>query len=409
MRLNKKRSFTMIRTNLPAILGGTPVRKTGIPYGRQYIDEDDIKAVSDALRAELITTGPIVQAFEDELCRITDTKYAVAVSSGTAALHAACHAAGISKGDEVIVSAVTFASTANAVLFCGGTPVFADIEEDTWNVDPDDIRKKITSKTKAIIAVDLTGQVVKVDEIRAICDEFSLVFIEDAAHSLGTKYKGKPVGSLADLTCFSFHPVKTITTGEGGAVMTNNPDYFNKLKLFRTHGITRDPKLLTRTRYDGYNEQIDLGFNYRLTDFQAALGLSQLKKLNLFIKRRSEIVDMYNIAFVNSPGIIVQKEIPESDSAKHLYVIKIDLTRLSIDRDFFYKALNAENIGLQVHYIPVFEHPFYKSVVNSNRDCPNSIALFESMVSIPLFYSMTNSDVETVIAAIKKVAYYYNV
>ena len=394
--------------NLPAILGGTPSRETGIPYGRQYIDEDDIRAVSDALRSELITTGPIVQAFEEELCRITDTKYAVAVSSGTAALHAACHAAGISKGDEVIVSAVTFASTANAVLFCGGTPVFADIEADTWNVDPEDIRKKITSKTKAIIAVDLTGQVVKVDEIRAICDEFSLVFIEDAAHSLGTKYKGKPVGSLADLTCFSFHPVKTITTGEGGAVMTNNPDYYNKLKLFRTHGITRDPKLLTRTRYDGYNEQIDLGFNYRLTDFQAALGLSQLKKLDLFIKRRSEIVDMYNIAFVNSPGIIVQKEIPESDSAKHLYVIKIDLTRLSIDRDFFYKALNAENIGLQVHYIPVFEHPFYKSVVNSNRDCPNSIALFESMVSIPLFYSMTNSDVETVIAAIKKVANYYN-
>ena len=393
--------------SLPAILGGTPVRLSSIPYGRQFIDEEDIKAVSNALRSELITTGPIVEQFESELCRLTNAKYAVAVSSGTAALHAACHAAGITTGDEVIVSAVTFASTANAVLFCGGTPVFADIEEDTWNVDPKDIRRKVTSKTKAIIAVDLTGQVVKVDEIRAICDEFELIFIEDAAHSLGTKYRGQPVGSLADLTCFSFHPVKTITTGEGGAVMTNNEDLYQKVKLFRTHGITRDPKLLSRQRYDGYNEQIDLGFNYRLTDFQAALGLSQLKKLDLFIKRRAEIVETYNKAFKDMPGIIVQKEIPESESVKHIYVIKLDLEKLRIDRDQFCKALAKENIGYQVHYIPVFEHPYYKSLGYTSVGLNQSIELFESMLSIPLFYSMSDVDVDSVINGVLKLVSHY--
>jgi perosamine synthetase len=393
--------------NIPAILGGTPARLSSIPYGRQFIDEEDIKSVSDALRSELITTGPIVEQFESELCRITNANYAVAVSSGTAALHAACHAAGITKGDEVIVSAVTFASTANAVLFCGGTPVFADIEEDTWNVDPEDIRKKVTPKTKAIIAVDLTGQVVKVDEIRAICKEFNLIFIEDAAHSLGTKYKGQPVGSLADLTCFSFHPVKTITTGEGGAVMTNNKELYQKVKLFRTHGITRDPQLLSRQRYDGYNEQIDLGYNYRLTDFQAALGLSQLKKLDLFIKRRAEIVTSYNKAFSDMPVIIVQKEIPESESAKHIYVIKLDLEKLNINRDEFCKALAKENIGYQVHYIPVFEHPYYKSLGYTSSGLNRSIELFESMISIPLFYSMTQNDVESVIEGISKLLFHY--
>jgi perosamine synthetase len=393
--------------NLPAILGGEPVRKTGIPYGRQYIDEADIQAVSEVLRSEFLTTGPMVEKFENKLCEITNTKFAVVVSSGTAALHAAVHAAGITHGDEVIISAITFASTANVVLFSGGVPVFADIEEDTFNVNPREIEKKITSKTKAVIAVDFTGQAVKVDEIKEICKRHNLIYIDDGAHSLGTKYKGIPVGGLADMTTFSFHPVKTITTGEGGVVMTNNETYYHALKLFRTHGITRDVNKLTRPRYDGYNEQIDLGYNYRLTDFQAALGLSQLSKLDKFIKRRKEIVAIYNQELSDIPGIILQKEIPESDTVRHIYVIRIDRKKISISRDDFYRALNAEGIGLQVHYMPVYNHPFYKERFNYSGSCPVAEEYFETAMSIPLYYSMTNEDIQSVIDAINRIVLYY--
>ena len=397
----------MNKTMIPAILGGDPVRKTGIPYGRQYIDEADIQAVSDILRSEFLTTGPMVEKFENKLCEITNAKYSVVVSSGTAGLHAACHAAEISKGDEVIISAVTFASTANAVLFCGGTPVFADIDELNWNVDPLEIEKKITNKTKAVIAVSLTGQAVKIDEIREICERHHLIFIEDASHSLGSKYKGQPIGSLADMTVFSFHPVKTITTGEGGAIMTNSPELYQRLKLFRTHGITRDPSLLSRKRYHGYNEQIDLGYNYRLTDFQAALGISQLDKLDLFIARRKEIVEMYNKALSNVPGIILQQEISESDTSKHIYPIRIDSKILGVSRDEFYQAMIKENIGLQVHYMPVYKHPYYQNNGYKNVICPKAEALYESMMSIPIFYSMTDEDVFGVINGVKKLAEYY--
>lgn len=396
-----------INKNIPAILGGKPVRQYSISYGKQYIDEADILAVSNVLRSDLITSGPVVDQFEAKLCEITNTIYSVVVNSGTAGLHAACHAAGITKGDEVIISAVTFASTANAVLFCGGTPVFADIDEFNWNVDPLEIEQKITDKTKAVIAVSLTGQAVKMDEIRAICDKHNLIFIEDAAHSLGTKYKGQPIGSLADMTVFSFHPVKTITTGEGGAIMTNSPELYQRLKLFRIHGITRDPNLLSRKRYDGYNEQIDLGYNYRLTDFQAALGLSQLDKLDLFIDRRKEIVQMYNKALINVPGIILQQEIPESDTSKHIYPIRIDSKLLNVSRDELYQAMNKENIGLQVHYMPVYQHPYYQNNGYANVSCPQAEALYESMMSIPIYYSMSDEDVQDVIDAITKLSNYY--
>jgi UDP-4-amino-4,6-dideoxy-N-acetyl-beta-L-altrosamine transaminase len=393
--------------NLLAIFGGQPVRKTGLPYGRQYIDEADIQAVSNILRSEFLTTGPMVEKFEAKLCEITNTKYAVVVSSGTAALHAAVHAAGITQGDEVIISAITFASTANVVLFTGGVPVFADIEEDTFNVNPREIEKKITPKTKAVIAVDFTGQAVKVDEIKEICKRHNLIYIDDGAHSFGTKYKGIPVGGLADMTTFSFHPVKTITTGEGGVVMTNNETFYHSLKLFRTHGITRDVNILTRPRYDGYNEQIDLGYNYRLTDFQAALGLSQLSKLDKFIKRRKEIVAIYNQELSDIPGIILQKEIPESDTVRHIYVIRIDRKKISISRDELYRALNAEGIGLQVHYMPVYNHPFYRERFNYSGSCPVAEEYFETALSIPLYYSMTNKDVQTVTDAIVKLIIWF--
>ncbi len=390
-----------------AIHGGKPVRDTFIPYGKQYIDESDIEAVNVVLRSPYLTTGPRAAEFEEKLCELTGAKYAVAIANGTAALHAAAFAAGIGPGDEVIVTPMTFAASANCVLYCGGTPVFADIDQDTWNIDPKKIEEKITERTKAIIAVDFTGQVVQIDEIRALCDRYNLVFIEDAAHALGTKYKGQPVGSLADLTTYSFHPVKTITCGEGGAILTNDEEYYKRLSLFRSHGITRDPELLTHTPFNGYNEQIALGFNYRMTDFQAALGISQLGKFDRFSQRRKEIVRRYDAAFSQMPELRIQREIEESETTRHLYIIRINPDKLTVGRNEIYKALGAEKIGLQVHYIPVYYHPYYQNLGYKKGLCPHAEALFEEIITIPLYYSLTDEDVKSVIEAVKKVVGYY--
>lgn len=392
---------------LPSILGGKPTREDFIPYGKQYIDENDIKSVNEVLKSPYLTTGPKVEEFEKKLCELTGAKYAVAISNGTAALHAACYTAGITVGDEVITTPITFAASANCVLYCGGTPVFADIDPDTWNIDPKEIEKKITNKTKAIIAVDYTGQAVQLDEIKGICKKHNLILIEDAAHSIGTKYKGVPVGGIADLTTFSFHPVKTITCGEGGAILTNNEEFYKKMQLFRSHSITRDTDLMTQNPFNGYNEQIELGYNYRMTDFQAALGLSQLKKLWVFSKRRSEIVRQYNEAFLKIPQLKIQKEIPESETTRHLYIIRIKSESLKVGRDEIYKALNAENVGLQVHYIPVYYHPYYQSLGYKKGLCPVAEELYEEIITIPLYYSLTNEDVESVIEAVKKIINYY--
>lgn len=374
-----------------------------IPYGKQYIDESDLKAVSDVLQSDYLTTGPQVIAFEDKLCQVTGSTHAVAVSNGTAALHAACYAAGIEAGDEVITTPITFAASANCILYCGGTPVFADIDPETWNIDPNEIRKKITAKTKAVIAVDFTGQVVAIDEIRAICDEHQLIFIEDAAHSIGSKYKNIPVGNLADLTTFSFHPVKTITCGEGGAVLTNDEALYKKVSLFRSHAITRDRNELTQNLYPGYNEQVALGYNYRLTDIQAALGSSQLMKLEQFVLRRKEIVNKYNAAFAEMPEIIIQKEINESDSAKHLYVIRLNSKKTTLKRSEMMEILGSYNIGTQVHYMPVYYHPYYQKLGYQKGICPIAEALFEEIISIPLYYTMTDDDVAYVIETIRQI------
>jgi len=394
-------------SRLPAIAGGIPVRKDFIPYGKQYIDNDDVIAVENVLRSPYLTTGPSVEQFEKELCEITHANYASAISNGTSALHAACYAAGIHEGDEVITTPITFAASANCILYCGGTPVFADINPQTWNIDPHKIEEKITSKTKAVIAVDFTGQAVQIDEIRDICNRHNLVFIEDAAHSIGTRYKGKPVGSLADITTFSFHPVKTITCGEGGAVLTNNVEYYNKVQLFRSHGITRDENLLTHHPFNGYNEQIELGYNYRMTDIQAALGISQLSKIEQFSNRRKEIVIKYNKAFSIIPEITIQQEIKESDTTRHLYIIRLKSEQLQVGRSEIYRALNAENVGLQVHYIPVYYHPYYQKLGYKKGLCPNAEALYEEIITIPLYYSLTDEDVDSVIKAVKKVIDFY--
>lgn len=391
-----------------AIFGGKPIREKQIFYGRQCVDEDDIQAVVNVLRSDLITCGPQVEEFERELCETTGAKYAIVVSSGTAALHLATLAADIQMGDEVIVSSITFAASSNCVLYCGGTPVFADVKRDTYNIDPKDVQKKITPKTKAVIAVDFTGQAVELDEIRRICAENSLILIEDAAHAIGTQYKGVPVGSIADMTTFSFHPVKTITGGEGGAITTNDERLYKKLLRLRTHGITRDmTEMVHKSDAPWYNEQVELGYNYRMTDFQSALLVSQLHKLDRFSARRKEIVEKYNEAFAEIPEIVIQKEIPESDTTRHLYIIQLDLDKLKSTRREFFDALYAENVCPQVHYMPVYYHSYYEKLGYMRGLCPNAEWLYERIMSIPLYYSLTDEEVQGTIAAVKKVTDYY--
>ncbi len=394
----------------PALLGGKPVRANKIYYGRQWIDADDVKAVSDVLTGPYITCGPKVTEIEKELAEYTGAKHAVVVSNGTAALHCACIAAGIGPGDEVITTPITFAASANCALYCGAKPVFADIDVETYNIDPESIRAHITPATKAIVAVDFTGQSVKNAEIRAICDEFGLIFIEDAAHAIGTAYNGKKVGSLADMTCFSFHPVKTITSGEGGAITTNDERLYRKLVLAHAHGITRDDAEMEEAPHEGiwYYEQISLGYNYRMTDFQAALLISQLKKLDRFKARRQEIVCQYNEAFKDVPGIIVQKEIPESDTCRHLYIIRLDLDKLTCTRRQFFDAMSAENVQCQIHYVPVYWFPHYQRLGYEKGLCPIAEEVYKGILSIPLYPMMTDEDVQDVIHAVTKLATYYS-
>ncbi len=392
-----------------AVMGGSPVRKEKIYYGRQWINEDDVQAVADTLRSDYITCGPRVDEMEHALEAYTGAKYAVAVSNGTAALHCACIAAGIGPGDEVITTPITFAASANCALYVGARPVFADIEPETYNIDPESIRKVITDKTKAIVAVDFTGQSVKNDEIKKICADTGLVFIEDAAHSLATKYKGRQVGSIADMTCFSFHPVKTITGGEGGAVTTNDEDLYKKLVLAHTHGITHDETMMEDAPHEGpwYYEEISLGYNYRMTDFQAALISSQMKRLDAFSNRRKEIVRKYDAAFKDIPELIVQREIPESDTCRHLYIIRLNLTRLSCTRKEFFDAMSAENVQCQIHYVPVYWFPYYRHLGYEKGLCPNAEEVYKGIMSIPLYPKMTDQDVEDVIHAVKKVVENY--
>ena len=391
-----------------AIHGGKPVRENPIFYGRQCIEQDDVDAVTATLLSDYITCGPKGQELEQALCEITHAKYAVAVSNGTAALHLAALAAGFGEGDEVIVSSITFAASANCVLYCGAKPVFADINPQTYNLDPESVRKLITPKTKGIVAVDFTGQAVELDEIRAICREHNLLLIEDAAHAIGTKYKGQPVGSIADMTCFSFHPVKTITSGEGGAITTNDEQLYHKLMRLRTHGITRNQEEMGHpTDAKWYNEQVELGYNYRLTDFQAALLISQLRKLPRFSARRRELVEKYDKAFSDMPEIIVQKEILESDTTRHLYILRLNLELLTCDRRQFFDALYAENTCPQVHYMPVYYHSYYEKLGYQRGICPNAEKYYEEVMSIPLYYSLTDEEAEDVIRAVKKVVAYY--
>jgi len=393
--------------NKLAIMGGEPVRDTYLTYGRQWVDENDIDAVVNVLKGNYLTTGPNVGNFEKAVTEYVGAKYGVAVSNGTAALHVACLAAGIKEGDEVITTPITFAASANCVLYCGGTPVFADIDPKTYNISPEEIEKKITNKTKAIIPVDYTGQPADMDRIRKIAEKYNLIVIEDSAHSLGSEYKGKKVGTLAHMTEFSFHPVKPITTAEGGIVVTDDEELYKKLMLFRSHGITREESLLTHDEGPWYYEQLELGYNYRITDMQCALGISQMKKIDMFTSRRRQIVKIYNEAFKDIAQLITPHEAEYSNSGWHLYVIKLDLSSLKCDRRTIFEALQKENIGVNVHYVPVYLHPYYQRLGYKKGLCPEAEKLYESMITLPLFPKMEDKDVEDVINGVKKVLSYY--
>jgi UDP-4-amino-4,6-dideoxy-N-acetyl-beta-L-altrosamine transaminase len=384
-----------------------PIRETLLPYGRQWLEEDDRQAVMRVLEGDFITQGPAIAAFERAVADYVGAKYAVAFCNGTAALHGACFAAGIGPGDEAITSPITFLASSNCVLYQGGRPVFADIRPDTYNIDPDAVERLITDRTKAIIPVDFTGQPAEMDRIMALAKERNLVVIEDAAHALGASYGGRKVGTIADMTMFSFHPVKHITTGEGGMIVTDSEVYYRKLLLFRNHGMTRNSDELERNDGPWYYEMRALGYNYRMTDIQAALGLSQLRKLDKFIGIRRDIAKTYTEAFAGVPGLIVPCQHPQAESSWHLYVLRFQPEYFRASRREIFEALRAENIGVNVHYIPVYRQPYYRSLGYASSDCPNAERYYETAVTLPLFAKMTAGDVQDVVGSVRKVCREY--
>jgi perosamine synthetase len=390
-----------------AIDGGQPVRATLLPYGRQFIDEADIQSVVDVLRSDWLTTGPKVGEFEEAFAARVDAPHAVSFTSGTAALHAAAFAAGLKAGDEAITTPLTFAATANCVLYQQATPVFADICPDTLNLDPEQLNHRITAKTRAVLPVDYAGHPAELASILEVARQRGLVVIEDACHALGAEYDGKRVGSLADMTVFSFHPVKHITTGEGGMVTTNNTQFAETLRRFRNHGISSDARQ-RQTAGQWHYEMVLLGLNYRLPDFACALGLSQLTKLDANLSRRREIAARYTAAFSQIPGVIPPAGRPNANPAWHLYPIRLDLQKLTADRMQFFRALRAENIGVNVHYIPVHLHPYYRQTFGyKGGEFPIAERAYEQLISLPMFHGMSDQDVDDVIHAVAKVAGHY--
>lgn len=387
-----------------AINGGRPIRSGLLPYGHQWIDEEDIASVVEVLKSDWITQGPKVDEFETRMAEYCGAKYAVAVSSGTAALHAACSVAGISKGDEAITTPITFAATANAIVYCVGKPVFADIRDDTLNIDVEEIKKKLSPRTRVILPVDFAGHPADLDEIKAIAEERNLLVIEDACHALGAEYKGRKIGSVSDMTVLSFHPVKHITTGEGGMVVTDNSEYYEKLKVFRHHGIVKDNPDMGPWHYEIHEP----GHNFRITDFQCALGISQLKKLDGFVHRRKEIAARYNEAFAGMAEIITPVESADVSAVYHIYVIQIRTEMLKAGRKEIFKALRAENIGVNVHYMPLHLHPYYMKAFGYEKgDFPRAEGYYDRAITLPIFPRMNEEDVQDVIMAVQKVIAYY--
>ncbi len=369
-----------------------------IPYATQYIDDGDVLAVSRALKNDFLTQGPLVGEFEKKIAKYCGAKYAVAVNSGTSALHIACLAAGLKKGDEGITTPITFAASANCMLYCGAKPVFADIDPDTACIDPVEIENKITKKTRVIIPVHFAGHPCDIKKISAIAKKHKLAVIEDACHALGSKYYGKKIGSCrySDMSVLSFHAVKHITTGEGGAVLTNNEKLYKKLASLRTHGIVRD-KLQAARIGAWYYEMRDLGYNYRITDFQCALGISQIKKLPAFIKSRRKIVKIYNEAFLRIPGISSLNKQPWADPSYHIYVIRVDAKKAGISRKDLFNQFRNNNILVNVHYLPVYRHPYYKRSGYKNTFCKNAEGYYKEAITLPLYPHMKMRDADKVV------------
>ena len=398
---------TAVTPETLAIHGGKPVREKFLPYGRQSVEENDIEAVLAVLRSDWLTTGPKVQEFEEAFAERVGAGYAITFSSGTAALHAATFAAGLKNGDEVITTPMTFVATANSVLYQGATPVFADVSSDTLNLDPEQVVKKISSKTRAILPVDYAGHPADLSTIIEIARQHDLLIIEDAAHALGAEHQGKRIGSIADMTVFSFHPVKHITTGEGGMVTTDDEQLRAKLRRFRNHGISSDARERQRAGEWQY-EMVELGYNYRLPDFACALGIQQLKRLDRNLARRRAVAARYAAAFREIPGVITPRVRHDVTHAWHLYPIRLDLARLTSDRAEVFRALRGENIGVNVHYIPVHYHPYYRQRFGlRNGEFPIAEDAYARLISLPMFHGMTDEDVDDVIAAVTKVWRHY--
>ena len=389
-----------------AIDGGTPTRKTMLNYGHQWVQEDDIQAVVEVLKGDWLTTGPAVSAFEKAVADFVGAKEGVAVNSGTAALHAAAFAAGIGPGDEVIVTPMSFVASANCILYMGGTPVFADVCPGSLNIDPNEIQKKINNKTKAIVAVDYAGQPCQHALIHEIAEQHNLVVIEDASHALGATYFGKRVGTLQHLTTLSFHPVKHITTGEGGMVVTDDIEMAKKMRSFRTHGVDVDFQKRAEANLWQY-DVVALGYNYRLPDMNCALGISQLKKIPQWIERRKHIAQTYNNAFVSLPEISPLVQDTGCESSWHLFVIRLNLESLKVGRKEIFKALRLENIGVNVHYIPIPSLTSYQKRGYQNGLWPNAENAYERILSLPIFPLMSDDDIQSVISAVQKVIKYF--
>jgi len=369
-----------------------------IPYGKQWIGEEDIEEVVNVLKSDFITQGPKVKEFEEKLAEFTGAKYAVVFNSGTSALHAAYFALGLSTGDEFITTPLTFAATSNAGLFLGARPIFSDVEEDTGNLNVELVEEKITSRTKLIVPVHYAGHPCDMERIKEIADKYGLFIVEDACHAPGAKYKDSRIGSCeySDMTVFSFHPVKHITTGEGGAVLTNREDLYEKLLMFRNHGITKDEKNFIKEKEgDWYYEMQFLGFNYRMTDIQAALGISQLKKLEKFIEKRRKIVEIYNKAFEGNPYFDTPVEKDYAYHSYHLYPVRLKNNYKDKRKEIF-QLLRKKGLGVQVHYIPVYLHPYYQELGYKKGECPVAEEFYEKEISLPIYPAMTKEEIDYV-------------
>lgn len=398
----------LTRTAKLAIEGGTPVRSKLLPYGQQWIDDDDIAAVVEVLRSDWLTTGPKVEEFESAFAAATDAQYAVSFSSGTAALHGTVSALGLKPGEEAITTPITFCASANCLLYCGARPVFADVNAETLLIDPAEIERHISPRTRGLVVVDYAGQPVPLDEISKLAEKHGLAVIEDACHALGATYKEQRVGGLSTMSVFSFHPVKHVTTAEGGMVTTNDAGLAEKLRRFRNHGIGSDHRRREKVG-SWFYEMVDLGYNYRLTDLQCVLGLSQLRKLDGWMARRREMAAQYDAAFREIPAVRPLAVLPEVEHSYHLYVIQLDTGRLRASRAEIFTALHAEGIGVNVHYIPVHLHPYYRSHLGTAAGlCPRAEAAYERILSLPMFPRMTDHDVQDVVEAVHKVTAEYS-